>query len=155
MMNTTELMTEATKGSRVTESQSSTGKRTTPATSLELAIASAQTAQANNGRDIVILDMRNVTALFDYFVIATGTSQRQISAMSDEIQFKLEKELNDKRYSNHSVDRSNWIVLDYGTVVIHLFDEESRQFYSLEALWGDSPRVEWDVSTKPQSPENT
>lgn len=132
----------------MTELQSSTGKRTTSATSLELAIAAAQTAQANNGRDIVILDMRNVTALFDYFVIATGTSQRQISAMSDEIQFKLENELNDKRYSNHSVDRSNWIVLDYGTVVIHLFDEDSRQFYSLEALWGDSPRVDWESPKK-------
>lgn len=112
-----------------------------------LAIAAAKVCEENNAQEIVILDMRSATALFDYFVIATGTSLRQLRAIAEEIQNKLEKELNDRRYSNHSIDRSNWVVLDYGTVVVHLFDEETRQFYSLEALWGDSPRVKWQAES--------
>lgn len=116
--------------------------------SLMLATAAANVCEENNAQNVVILDMRRVTALFDFFVIATGTSLRQLGAIADEIQHKLEKELNDSRYSNHAIDRSNWIVLDYGTVVIHLFDEETRQFYSLEALWGDSPRIDWQRNSR-------
>ena len=131
------------QGSFVTDSQSSSDSPTRMERSLLLATAAAQTAEANNASDIVILDMRRSSPLFDYFVIATGTSQRQLNALADEIQHKLERELQDKRVSNHSIDRSSWIVLDYGTVVVHLFDEETRQFYSLEALWGDAPRLDW------------
>jgi ribosome-associated protein len=117
-------------------------------TSLKLAVAAAQTAVDNAATDVVILDMTGITALFDYFVIATGTSQRQLNAIADEIQHRIEKDLNDKRLSNHAVERSSWIVLDYGNVVVHLFDEETRAFYSLEALWGDSPRVDWQSAAK-------
>ena len=66
-------------------------------TSLKLALAAAQTAAENRGQDIVVLDMREETAIFDYFVIATGTSRRQIHAMSEEIDHKLEDDLGDKR----------------------------------------------------------
>jgi ribosome-associated protein len=118
------------------------------ARSLELALAAARTARDNNGQDIVMLDMTGITSIFDYFVIATGSSQRQLNAISDEIQRCLEKEMNDKRYSDHAVERSSWIVLDYGTVVIHLFDDDTRKFYSLENLWADSPRVDWQSLEK-------
>ena len=86
--------------------------------------------------------MSGQTALFDYFVIATGTSRRQLHAMSEEIDHVLEDDLNDKRSNIDGYDESRWIVLDYGTVVIHLFDEETRQFYSLETLWADAPKIE-------------
>ena len=117
-------------------------KRTDPQHSLTLAMAAAQTAAENGGQDIVLLDMSGQTAIFDYFVIATGTSRRQLHAMSEEIDDKLEKELNDKRMNIDGYDDSKWIVLDYGTVVIHLFDEDTRAFYSLEALWGDANKVD-------------
>ncbi len=80
--------------------------------------------------------------MFDYFVIATGTSRRQLHAMSEEIDHKLEDELEDRRMNVDGYDESRWIVLDYGTVVIHLFDEETRDFYSLEALWADATKVD-------------
>lgn len=80
--------------------------------------------------------------MFDYFVIATGTSRRQLHAMSEEIDHRLEDELKDKRMNIDGYDESRWIVLDYGTVVIHLFDEETRDFYSLEALWADASKLD-------------
>ncbi len=106
-----------------------------------LARAAAKTAIESGGRSITILDMTGLTALFDYFVIVTGTSQRQLMAMSEDIQHTLEKDLRDKRLSLDGQSSGKWIVLDYGSVVVHLFDDDTRQFYSLEALWGDAPNV--------------
>ncbi len=116
--------------------------RTNPERSLQLALAAARTAAENGGQDIVVLDMSRQTALFDYFVIATGTSRRQLHAMSEEIDHKLEEDLNDRRMNIDGYDESRWIVLDYGTVVIHLFDGDTRAFYSLEALWADAQKVD-------------
>jgi len=116
--------------------------RANPERSLQLALAAARTAAENQGQDIKVLDMTRQTALFDYFVIATGTSRRQIHAMSEEIDHVLEDELNDRRMGIEGYQESQWIVLDYGTVVIHLFDEDTRAFYSLENLWADAERVD-------------
>ncbi len=105
-------------------------------------MAAARVAAENQGTDIVVLDMRKQSPLFDYFVLATGTSRRQLHAMSDEIDDKLEKELKDKRMHIDGYQESRWIVLDYGTVLIHLFDAETRDYYSLEALWADAEKVD-------------
>jgi ribosome-associated protein len=119
-----------------------TTQRISSERSLLLALAAARTAAENGGLNIVVMDMRNRTALFDYFVIATGTSRRQLHAMSEEIDNKLEHDLKDRRMNIDGYDESRWIVLDYGTVVIHLFDEPTRIFYSLEALWADAEKVD-------------
>jgi ribosome-associated protein len=89
------------------------------------------------------LDLRQQTPVFDYFVIATGTSRRQLHAMSEEIDHKLEDDLNDRRMGIEGYDESRWIILDYGTVVIHLFDEPTRNFYHLEGLWADAEKVDF------------
>ena len=117
-------------------------RRVNPERSLQLALAAARTAAENGGTDITVLDMTEQTAMFDYFVIATGTSRRQLHAMSEEIDHKLEDDLNDKRMNIDGYDESRWIVLDYGTIIVHLFDEDTRQFYSLESLWADSKKVD-------------
>jgi ribosome-associated protein len=110
--------------------------------SLALARAAALTAVDNRGQDVHILDTRSQTPHFDYFVIATGTSRRQLHAMSEEIDRKLEGELHDRRLGIEGYEDSRWIVLDYGSVVIHLFDKETREYYRLEELWADAPRVD-------------
>ena len=94
--------------------------------SLQLALAAAQTAADNNGQDILVLDLRELTCIFDYFVIASGSSRRQLHAISDDIDDCLEKKLGDKRMGIEGYDGSSWILLDYGTVVIHLFDAATR-----------------------------
>ena len=116
--------------------------RENPELSLKLALAAAQTAAVNGGTDILVLDMSQHTAIFDYFVIATGTSRRQLHAISEDVDRVLENELNDKRMAIDGYDDSKWIVLDYGTVVIHLFDEDTRKFYSLESLYADAKQVD-------------
>jgi ribosome-associated protein len=131
--------------SDVTSDDPSSGpaaRRESPERSLQLALAAARTAAENGGTEIVVLDMTRHTAVFDYFVIATGTSRRQLHAISEEIDRKLEDDLNDKRMNIDGYDESKWIVLDYATVVIHLFDEDTRSFYSLEDLWADATKVD-------------
>ena len=109
--------------------------------SLQLALAAAQTAEDNRGQGIVILDLRENTPIFDYFVIVTGNSRRQLHAISEEIDHCLEDQLGDERMSIEGYNESRWILLDYGTVVIHLFDAETREYYALEQLWGSATRV--------------
>ncbi len=125
-----------------TASENSTS-RAHPNRSLELATAAAHTAQENRGQDVRILDLREQTPIFDYFVIATGTSRRQLHAMSEEIDHKLEDELKDRRMGIEGYEDSRWIILDYGTVVVHLFDEETRDYYRLEELWADAVPIEF------------
>ena len=120
--------------------------------SLQLALAAARTADENRGQDIVVLDMRSITPVFDYFVIATGNSRRQLHAISEEIDRCLEKEMGDQRMGIEGYNESRWILLDYGTVVIHLFDEETRDFYALEQFWGAAQRVPLPfISNSPKS----
>lgn len=116
--------------------------------SLDLALAAARTAAENRGRDVVVLDLREQTPICDYFVLATGTSRRQLHAMSEEIDHKLEDDLHDKRLGREGYDESLWILLDYGNIVIHLFDEETREYYDLEGLWADAKRVDLSETLK-------
>jgi len=119
--------------------------------SLQLAMAAAKTAAENRGRDIVMLDMRELTPEFDYFVIATGTSRRQLHAMSEEIDHKLEDELGDHRSTIAGYRESRWIVLDYGTLVVHLFDDETRDYYQLEQLWSQAKRAPLPETWQPEN----
>ena len=95
----------------------------------------AKIAEENRGQNVVILDLREVTPNFDFFVIATGSSRRQLHAVSEEIDKVYEKQLGDRRLSISGYDESHWIVLDYGDILVHLFDEETREYYAIEELW--------------------
>jgi ribosome-associated protein len=115
-----------------------------PDRSLQLALTVAGIAEENRGRDIVILDMRKQTAIFDYFVMVTGTSRRQLHSISEEIDRVLQDTLGDRRLGIEGYIDGRWILLDYGDVVVHLFDEQSREYYDLEHLWGGAKRVPFD-----------
>lgn len=110
--------------------------------SRELALAAARAIADNRGQKIVVLDMREQTAICDYFVIASGASQRQLRAMCDGVNEVLEKEMGDRRLSIQGYEQSRWILCDYGNVVIHLFAEDARDYYALEDLWGGAKRVD-------------
>jgi ribosome-associated protein len=106
------------------------------------AILSARVAEDNKARDVVILDMRNLTPLYDFLVLATGISRRQIHTLAEEIDAALRLE-GEQRLSIEGYEASKWVVQDYGDVVIHLFDPETREYYALEELWVDAPQVDW------------
>ena len=120
------------------------GAEKTPGGALERAMVAARTAELNRGKDIVILDTRGLTPVFDYFVLASGTSRRQLHAMSEEIDHALEEGMGDKRMGIEGYVESRWILLDYGDIVIHLFEPETREYYGLEHLWAEAKRVPFE-----------
>ena len=113
-----------------------------PQRSLQLALAAAQSAEDNKGQNVTVLDLRDQTVIFDYFVIATGSSQRQLRAISDAIDDVLQKELGHPRLRTEGYQDSKWILLDYGSIVVHIFDTTSRGYYALEELWAGVKKVQ-------------
>jgi ribosome-associated protein len=124
-----------------TATTTTTLSQQTLADSIECAKLAARAAAENKGQEILVLEMSRQTSIFDCFVIATGTSRRQLQAMAEEIHRVL-KARGESRLSVSGYDESRWIALDYGSVVVHLFDEECRKFYDLESLWADSNRID-------------
>jgi ribosome-associated protein len=110
---------------------------------LERAATCARVAAENKARDVVVLDMRELTPLYDYFILATGTSRRQLHTLAEEIDAAMRAE-GDKRIGIEGYDASRWIVQDYGDIVVHLFDPDTRAYYALEELWADARRVDWE-----------
>jgi ribosome-associated protein len=114
--------------------------RLTPQESLALVERIAQIADDKLARDIVILDMADVVGYTDYFLIATGNTGRQTSAIAQEIAFQLKEEARRMPLRGDGKRASgDWILLDYLDVVVHLFTPEARDFYRLEQLWGQVP----------------
>ena len=112
-------------------------------------MAIARTADNNRGRDIVVLDVRELTSLFDYFVLVTGASRRQLHAISDEIDAVLADQFGDRRLGIEGYRDSRWILLDYGDVVVHMFDQETRDYYDIEHLWAGAKKVPFDSQAGP------
>lgn len=121
------------------------------AESRENAITCAQIAEAFRGRDTVILDLTEITPIVDFFVISTGSSRRQMHAVAEEVDRVLNERGSD-RVGLEGYRESNWILQDYGDVVLHVFTEEMRRLYDLERLWADAPRVAWQPANTEGSP---
>jgi ribosome-associated protein len=102
------------------------------------AIASAGEKKAI---DIVVLDLREIASFTDYFVIASGSNERQVQAISDEV-FDTLKKAGSPAARVEGYKTAEWILLDYGDFIVHVFDEKARRFYDLERLWRESKRVE-------------
>ncbi len=102
----------------------------------------ARIADDKKALNIVVLKMTDLIVLTDYFVIASGTNPRQVSAMADAIREGV-RGLDVKCLGTEGVQEGRWALLDFGDVVVHLFDETTRAFYDLENLWAEAPRVRW------------
>ncbi|MBU0548827.1 MAG: ribosome silencing factor [Candidatus Omnitrophica bacterium] len=109
----------------------------------ELAISIARIAKENKAQKIIVLDLRRLSAFSDFFVIISGTSGRHIAGLADTIEEGLNKEKINSlfRGSSSKNPESGWIVLDYASVVVHIFQKPQREFYSLEHLWQEAKRV--------------
>lgn len=92
--------------------------------------------------DIVALDLRGIASFADYFIIAGGANTRQVQAISDEINERLRKQLNVKCLRIEGYGTGEWILLDYGDFIVHVFEEKAREFYDLARLWRDAKKVE-------------
>ena len=111
--------------------------------SLERACLCARVAVENKGRDVTVLDMRGITPLYDFFVLVSGQSRRQVHTLTEEIDAALHEQ-GDRRLGIEGYEASKWVVQDYGDVVVHVFNPDTREYYALEDLWADAPRVDWE-----------
>jgi ribosome-associated protein len=107
------------------------------------AVAAAKLARDRHCTDLVVLDLQGTSPAADFFVIATGTSDRQMRSLADEISQEGRK-TGFNRFGRAGYDQAHWILLDYIDVVVHLFTEEYRRYYDLEMLWADAEKVTID-----------
>lgn len=104
------------------------------------ALAAAEVAAGRHCSDIIVLDLKGKSPATDYFVIATGTSDRQMRTVADEI-CDVAKKKEIQRFGRAGYEQARWILLDFVDVVIHIFDAEYRDYYDLELLWGDAEKL--------------
>ena len=113
--------------------------------SLQLATAIAQVLDKKKASDVKVLKVRDLTVLADYFVIATGTSSTHVKSLAEEVEFQL-GEQGARPLRTEGYDSKNWILLDFGEVIVHVFYPEARSFYDLEHLWADAQPVDVQFS---------
>src|SRR6476469_5438443 len=113
-------------------------------TAENLAKACAHFAAYKKAEDIVVLDLQGISTFTDFFVICSGTSEPHLKAIAGEIEGRLRDDHGVRAVSVDGFPASQWIVLDYMQVIVHVFRQEKREFYSLEDLWGEAPRVAWE-----------
>ena len=107
------------------------------------AVKAAEVAAGRHCSDIIVLDLRGKSPVTDYFVIATGTSDRQMRTVADEIN-DAAKKAGIQRFGRAGYDQARWILLDYVDVIVHIFDSQYRDYYALELLWGDAEQIKWE-----------
>ncbi len=112
------------------------------AASYRFALAAAEMAANTRAEDVVLLDLRERSPVTEFFILATGTSPRQMRTVAEEIQ-ELGKRMNFRAWHTTGFESAKWILVDCVSVVAHIFDADSRDFYDLELLWGDCPRIDW------------
>ena len=105
---------------------------------VKLAISCASEKKAF---DIVAIDLREIASFTEFFIIASGTNMRQVQAISDEITEKLKEQLNSRVIRIEGYQTGEWILLDYGDLIVHIFEQKAREFYDLERLWRDAKKV--------------
>lgn len=109
----------------------------------KMALIAVDVLEDKKANDISIIDIEKISTLADYFIIASGTNRNQVQAMCDEVDERLGKAGFEPKHIE-GYNSANWILLDYGDIVIHLFDEENRLFYDLERIWRDGIKIEKD-----------
>ena len=92
--------------------------------------------------DIKVLDLRQIASFTEFFIIASGANQRQVQAIADEITEQLKKQLNSRPSRAEGYNAGEWVLLDFGDFIVHVFDKDAREFYDLERLWRDAQKVE-------------
>jgi ribosome-associated protein len=103
------------------------------------------------GQDLRLLDVSDILRICDVFVIATGNSSRHVRTLADNVEERLSA-LGRKPLRREGLDEGTWVLLDYGEIVVHLFDPATRGYYELERLWADAPRVQWQPGQQVATP---
>lgn len=109
-----------------------------------MARAAADAIYAKNGTDIVLLDVEKAFFLSDVFVIATGSSRINVQALADHVEERLKERYGVNPLRVEGRTEGEWVLVDFGDIIVHVFQAGPRDFYSLERLWGDASRIKWE-----------
>lgn len=105
-------------------------------------LLAVRAAESKKATDITVLDLTGITSFADYFVICTGSNQRQVQAIADEVNLRLKKENGELPISVEGYTQAEWVLADYGDLLVHVFSPKSREYYGLERLWRSAKTVE-------------
>ena len=115
----------------------------TPFSDLDEEVKLALTcASEKKASDLTVIDLREIASFTEFFVVASGSNQRQVQAISDEINERLKKDLDARPVRIEGYASGEWVLLDYGDFIVHVFEKNAREFYDLERLWRDAKRVD-------------
>jgi len=112
----------------------------------ELLVTAAKAASDKKGEDTVVLEVGQVLAITDAFVITSGANTRQVKTIAEEVERKIDEAGGPKPLRIEGLDDARWVLMDYGDFVVHVFLDELRRYYELERLWSDAPRLDWQES---------
>jgi ribosome-associated protein len=111
------------------------------------AVIAARAAADKKADDILVLEVGEIIAITDVFVIASGSNTRQVRTICDEVEAALTRDAGTKPRSVEGLDDASWVLLDYADFVVHVFLQETRDYYALERLWTDAPRIAWEPTS--------
>lgn len=113
-----------------------------------MAVAAARVINDQRGEDIVVLDLRGLSNIADYFVVCSGNSTPHLKALRREVLERMKDEFHSEAYHKDGMPDSQWVLVDFVDVIVHAFHPEKREYYALEDLWADAPRVEWKTESE-------
>jgi ribosome-associated protein len=105
-------------------------------------LVAVRAAESKKATDIQVLDLRGITSFADFFVIATGANSRQVQAISDEVGLQLKQQAGELPHGIEGYNQAEWVLADYGDLLVHIFSPKAREYYSLERLWRGAKTVE-------------
>lgn len=113
----------------------------------QLALLAAEICDEKKAKDIVVLDVRKITTISDYFIVCSTSNERQARAIAEELRMRL-KEMGKRELGIEGIDDARWVLQDFGDIVLHIFNEAHREFYDIEGLWADAKHVRWKAPAR-------
>jgi len=113
----------------------------------QLALLAAEVCSDKKAKDIVVLDVRKITTISDYFIICSTSNERQARAITDTLRVRM-KEIGKREMGVEGVADGRWVLQDFADIVVHVFLESQREFYDIEGLWADAKQVRWKKPSK-------
>lgn len=132
---------EALEGFGISADRTAASASSRGVEAVEVARVAAAAADEKKAEDIVVLDLTELSDVCDYFVIATGSNRRLADSVIDEVEERVAKVCGEHPFSIEGREEGSWILMDYGSVIVHVFTPEARDYYRLEKLWGDAPAL--------------
>jgi ribosome-associated protein len=113
----------------------------------QLALLAAEVCEEKKAKDILVLDVRKITSISDYFIVCSTSNERQARAIAEDLRMRL-KDLGKREMGVEGLEDARWVLQDFGDIVLHIFHESQREFYDIEGLWADAKQVRWKKASK-------